>query len=156
MRRIALMGIWGLCAGVAIGCGGSPEVAREEVADNKIDIAKTTPISETGCLTASGDRFVLTALESGGIAETEMYQLVGQEAALRPHVGREVTITGDAEPAQIAELRESTAAPAPVGTSGEAGVEPQVSTQAQTRLETREMRVVTVTPTGDECAAPGR
>ena len=155
MRRIALMGVWGLCVGTAIGCGGrTTEAERSDARDNDIDIAETTMLSETGCLTEANGRFVLTALETGGVAQTEMYQLVGHDADLSQHIGREVMVTGDAEPAQVAELRETTPS-TPVGTSGD-GAQPQVTTQAQTRLETRKMRVNTITPTGDECTEPAR
>jgi hypothetical protein len=155
MRRIGLVGVWGLCVGMAIGCGGrTKEAGNDGALDADIDIAEATMLSETGCLTEADGKFVLTALETGGVAQTEMYQLVGHDADLSQHIGREVMVTGDAEPAQIAELRETTPA-APVGTSG-AGAQPQVATQAQTRFETRKLLVNTITPTGDDCTEPTR
>jgi hypothetical protein len=158
MKRLGMLGAWGFCVGLAIGCGGrSDNRAADEARDNDdIDIADTTTLTETGCLTAAGDRFVLTALEGGGGApQTELYQLVGSGDELRKHVGREVSVTGVAEPAQVAELRESSPA-TPTGTAGADGDRPQVQTQTQTRLETRRMRVATVTATGDECVADRR
>jgi hypothetical protein len=159
MKRIGMLGVWGLCLGLTVGCGGrSDETPAEEARDDKdIDISETTTVTETGCLTSSGDRFVLAALETGGpAAETELYQLIGSENELRQHVGREVRVSGMAEPAQVATVRESSAA-APTGTAGAPqGAKPEVTTQAETRLETRRMRVTTVTPTGDECPASGR
>ena len=164
MSRINVLGALVLSASLGIGCGGGDrdDLERDEArsAEVDIDIADTAPVEETGCLTASGDRFVLTALESGGATTTELYQLVGQEDELRKHVGKSVRVTGDAEPAQVAELRENSTA-APVATSGDAGKgqqnqaagQPQVQTQSQTRLETRQMRVGTVTATGDDCSA---
>jgi hypothetical protein len=150
MRRIAALGVCGLCLSLSIACDRTA-AERDEARDDKIDMADTTVVTESGCLTASGGRYVLTALETGAGA-TEMYQLVGNEDELRKHVGREVRVTGDAEPAVVADVRETTAA-APVGTSGNAGsAEAQVQTEARTRLETRKMRVGTVAPTGDECA----
>ena len=154
MKRIAMVGVCGLCFSLSIACGGRTTAERDEARDDEIDIADTTAVTESGCLTASGDRFVLTALETGA-AETEMYQLVGKEEELRRHVGREVRVTGDAEPAHIvADLRETTPA-TPAGTSGTANGA-QVQTEAHTRLETRKMRVATVTPTGDDCASATR
>ena len=151
MRRIPVVGVWALCLAVSVGCGGRSDSEKEEGTDG-VNIAETTTVVETGCLTATGDRYVLTALEGGGRAETEMYQLVGSNVDLRRHVGREVQVTGVAEPAQVAELRELSPS-TPTGTTGSGdGTQPQVRTEAQTRLETRRMRVSSVTPTGEECA----
>jgi hypothetical protein len=158
MKRIGMLGIWGLCLGLTVGCGGASDdnAADEARDDNDIDISETSTIVETGCLTASGERFVLAALESGGGTRTELYQLSGSEDELRQHVGREVRVTGMAEPAQVATVRESSGA-APTGTAGAAqGSQAEVRTEAETRLETRRMRVGTVTPTGDECPSTAR
>jgi hypothetical protein len=148
------MGFVGLCAGLAIGCGGSPDAdGRNPYSD--IDIEQTTVVSETGCLTSSGDRYVLTALETDGNRATELYQLIGDDAELRQHVGREVRVTGDAEPPQVAEVRE-VVPPGPTGTAGTDSAQQgdaQVSATTQTRLETRPMRVATITPTGTDCAS---
>lgn len=162
MSRINVLGALVLGASLGIGCGAGDraEAERQDAreAEVDIDIAETATVEETGCLTASGGRFVLAALESGGATQaapdsggatqTELYQLVGQEDELRKHVGKSVRVTGAAEPAQVAELRESSPAE-PVATGGDS--RSQVQTQSQTRLETREMRVATVTPTGDDC-----
>jgi hypothetical protein len=152
MRRISLFGVWACCLALSVGCGGRSEEGPAADPDDDVDIEETTTIVETGCLTAKGDRFVLTALERGGRrAETEMYQLDGNGEVLQRHVGREVRVTGIAEPAQVAEVTERSPA-TPAGTAGTAdGTQPQVQTQAQTRLETRSMRVATVTPTGEDC-----
>jgi hypothetical protein len=155
MIRAGWFGAIGLCAGLTLACGGDPEAQRNDPNDD-IDIEQTTTVSETGCLTASGDRFVLTALEAGGNSSTELYQLIGNTDELRQHVGREVRVTGDAEPSQVAELRDS-AVSAPAGTAGSgdnsapADRDAQVRTETSTRLETRQLRVATVMPTGDDC-----
>jgi hypothetical protein len=158
MMRVGWLGALGVCAGLTLACGGNPDAGQNDP-DDDIDIEQTAVVNETGCLTASGGRYVLTALETGGNAATEMYQLVGNEDELRRHVGREVRVTGDAEPSQVAELRDS-APSGSVGTAGSnqtsapaAGDEAQVRTETSTRLETRQLRVATVTPTGDECPA---
>jgi hypothetical protein len=157
MKRITMLGVWGLCVGLAVGCGRTDDADSNARDEDDIDIAETTTVEETGCLTAAGGRFVLTALESGGAtAETELYQLVGSDDDLRQHVGKEVRVIGMAEPAQVATVRESSA-PAPTGTSGDAGDRgAEVRTEAQTRLETRRMRVTSVNATGDDCPAAPR
>ena len=147
MRRTTQFGVGVLCVSLSIACGGRSN-AEDDDPNDDIDIEKTSTVEETGCLTGSGDRFVLTALERE-TAETEMYQLVGDNAELRKHVGREVRITGDAEPARVAELRESATSTGTAGSSERP--QAQVTTQAQTRLETRQLRVATVAPTGNEC-----
>ena len=151
MRRIPVFGVGLLCLGLSIGCGRTDDAQRGQTrTDDDIDIEKTTTVIETGCLTASGNRFVLTALERGGPTETQMYELAGSIDELRPYVGREIRVTGVAEPAQVADLRESSPS-TPAGTAGTEGNRPQVQTQAQTRLETRQMRVDAITPTGNDC-----
>jgi hypothetical protein len=145
-----------MCISLSMACGGPDrrDVASDEGRDS-FDITEAAPTVETGCLTASGDRFLLTALEPASVISatpsTELYQLIGAEEQLRAHVGREVVVTGDAEPAQVAEVREL-GPPTAVGTSGsDAEVEPRVGAVTETRIETRHMQVHTVTPTGDEC-----
>lgn len=161
MRHAGLMGAFAMCLGLTIGCGGGVERPEVDRSENDIDVAETTTLSETGCLTASGDRFVLAALETDGGAQTELYQLIGMEDELRQYVGREVNINGMAEPAEVATLREASPA-APAGTAGteaqtdsgaQRGTRPEaeVRTEAETRFETRRMRVTSVTPTGAEC-----
>ena len=134
MRRTTMCGVWGLCAGLSFAC-------TQNVA---------TGLTEVGCVTTAGNRYVLTSLDSGDRPATELYELIGTPDDLRAHVGREVLVTGEAEPAGIAEVRETGAA-TPVGTSG-SDAAPQVRTESQVRLETRKLRVVSVSPTGDECS----
>lgn len=149
MRRTTQFGIGVLCVSLSIACGGRSDAEQDDPNDD-IDIEKTSTVTETGCLTGKGDRFVLTALERDTV-ETEMYQLVGDNAELRKYLGREVRVTGDAEPARVAELRES-ASSTTTGTAG-SSERPQakVTTEAETRLETRQLRVATVAPTGNSC-----
>jgi hypothetical protein len=124
-------------------------------------------IEVTGCLTSSGERFVLTELDRGETGttaaspSTESYTLVGDADALRPHVGTHVTVSGMTETPDVAIMRESspaTTAPG-VGTAGSetpdaaaaGGAKPKVSTQEQTRLEVASLRVRGVKPTGKSC-----
>lgn len=152
-----------LCAGLTIGCGTSDDAAEqradangsvvgEERADERAGVP--APAIQTGCLTAADGRFVLTELESGGDQRptTETYQLVGNDDELRKYVGRQVRVSGEVEPARVAEVRES--APPATGTAGtseQPRPEAGVSTQTQTRIEVSRLRVGSVTPTGNEC-----
>jgi hypothetical protein len=132
-------------------------------------------VEVTGCLTSSGDRFVLTSLDRADTGTTiaspatETYQLIGDVNAFRPHVGTQVRISGMAEAPDVAVVRESSpAAPVSqpgVGTSGTAapnanagaaaeapaGATPKVSSEQQTRLEISSLRVREFAPTGRSC-----
>jgi hypothetical protein len=119
------------------------------------------PITVTGCLSSADGRYVLTELApnqgAGGPAQatTETYQLTDADEQLRQHVGKQVRISGEAEPARIADVRESTPATPP--TAGTAGQQTEnraaVSTETLTRLEMRHMSVKSVMPTGEDCPA---
>jgi len=153
MKHATRYGLPVLCLSLSIACGGDP--AEPEEFDQEIDIAEAQAIVETGCLTSSDGRYVLTALEPAGpisaTPATELYALLGDDDELRGLVGREVRVTGAAEPAQVAEVVELSP-PAPLGTSG-AEPKTRIEAQAETRLETREMRVATITATGGTCPA---
>lgn len=156
--NLAVAGV--LCAGLAMGCGRTArEGDNRDPAGNDADITASAPIVETGCLTAAGNRYVLTALETtqdAGVPQTELYQLIGEGDELRQHVGKAVRVTGEAAPAQVAQVRETSPAQ-PAETRGTAGDnQPRVQTESQTRIETRQLRVQSVTPTGDDCPASGR
>jgi hypothetical protein len=150
MKR-AVFGILAMCVGFAA-CGrdrtGVP-------GDDKAAEVRPVAVTETGCLTARGDQFVLTDLERGeGEATTDTFQLVGKDEELRPHVGKQVRVTGDADAPRVAVVQESTPPrqnASPQGTTGTA--DPKVSTQSETRVETRELKVSSVVPTGSSCAA---
>jgi len=75
-------------------------------------------------------------------------------------------VNGEAEPPQVAEVRESTPPAPESGTSGSGaatgtagqkpesgGAQPQVRAETETRLEVTKLRVQSVTPTGQSCAA---
>jgi hypothetical protein len=129
-------------------------------------------IEVTGCLTGTNDQFVLTELDRADTGTTiaspatETYTLIGDANTLRPHVGKQVRVSGMTETPDVAIVRESspptTAAQPGVGTSGStaspptpelnAGERPKVSTEQQTRLEVSSLRVRSVTPTGSNCA----
>jgi hypothetical protein len=167
MKRAA---VFVLCLGLTAACGGNKD--ETEIAEREPSVAdrgdgRPVAVTETGCVTADGDRFVLTALKgdasgnvAAGEAKTESYQLVGKDDELRPLVGRQVTITGEADPPKVAEVRESSppaSASGATGTTGQATPakpgEPQVSTSSATRLEVTQLRVQSITATGEACPA---
>ena len=157
------------CAVMLAACGGGNRMSEEAgqtaggAADNPLlnSDVRPEPISTSGCLTGSNGRFVVTTLDdTAAVPTTITYQLSGgDQAELQKHVNREVRIAGEADPAQVANVREI-GAPA-VGTTGDRadaapqadGTKPEVQTQQATRFSVRTVRVSSVTPTGDECAA---
>jgi hypothetical protein len=181
MRRLMLSCAGTACVVLAVGCGsdrtaksnentGANAPAAAKFRDNASD--RPAPTDVSGCLTASGDRYVLTSLEpvttTGGgptrnenanapgappVPTTETYQLIGgSPAELHKYVGQQVHVTGEADPARVAELRESTP---PVGTSGAerpGPQQPKVSTEETTRVELRKLRVSSITGAGGPCS----
>jgi hypothetical protein len=145
MRTV--LGILAICLGF-VACGGNRE-------DDKTAEVRPAAVTEMGCLTARGDQFVLTDLERGeGEATTETFQLVGNDDELRQHVGKQVRVTGEADPPRVAVVQESTPPQPearPQGTTGAA--DPKVRTQSETRVEARKLKVSSVQPTGASCAA---
>lgn len=151
MKRASAVGVLAFAIGAAA-CGG--DRGRDVGGDEKTAEVRPAAITEMGCLTARGDRFVLTNLERGeGEATTETFQLVGNHEELRQHVGKQVRVTGEAEPPRVAVVQESTPPgdPKPQGTVGTR--DPKVSTQSETRVESRELTVSSVQPTGAACTA---
>ena len=140
-------------------------------------------ISAEGCLTAGEGGLVLTRLTSAGDGgpatvepptsgtavppqqSTEMFVLNGMENELRPHVGRQVRVSGEAPRQDVVVVQQqeppsaatgtggATPAGSAVGTSG-ADVEPKVSTTQKTRFATTDLLVRAVTPLDKPCAAP--
>lgn len=166
MKRSAIWCAAGLCVAVTA-CNrpdsNEPPLEAEPTVLGDRDIAPPRPVIVEGCLTASGDRLVLTELKSddsaGGstAAATESYRLVGMEENLRPHVGKRVRVTGEAEPEQVVDVRQSTPpAPATGQPAGTTGSEPQVETTETTRIEISDLQVRSVSPSTESCtAAPG-
>ncbi|PYR69661.1 MAG: hypothetical protein DMF88_05315 [Acidobacteria bacterium] len=107
------------------------------------------PVSIDGCLSVSGDRFMLTSLDKDA-SKTMVYQLMNANDQLRNLVGKKVRVTGEAQPTQSAEVRQVTP-PAPAATSGTSNAEPKVSTVEDTKLDVHKMTVASVAATGDTC-----
>ena len=180
MKRASMAGVFALCVGLTVACGGGKdetEIAESKPAVGGRDDGRPMAITQTGCLTAQGDRFVLTALESAAAPDaakpeagsasptasaqptTESYQLIGNDDELRPLVGKQVRVSGEADPPKVAEVRESTPPSAASGATGTAGQaepakpgEPKVATSTETRLEVTQLRVQSIAATGEACA----
>jgi hypothetical protein len=181
MKRASVVATFALCLGLTVACGGGKD--ETEIAEREPEVSgrgdgRPVAITETGCLTAQGDRFVLTALESAGgenparpeqggasptakaQTTTESYQLIGNDDELRQLVGKQVRVSGEADPPKVAEVREATPPTAGSGATGTTGQaepakpgEPQVSTTTETRLEVTQLRVQSIAATGEACVA---
>jgi hypothetical protein len=142
-------------------------------------------IAVEGCLTASDGQLVLTRLTPAGNGPeadrqgtvapagapgalppqqmTEMFILTGLEDELRPHVGQQVRVRGEATPPEVGvvQQRELPTGPAtgdsprgqPVDPAAE-GEEPRVSTMHKTRFATTDLLVRAVTPLNVPCEVP--
>ena len=149
MNRVVLFSI---CTAVAL-LGGAchrnanPEQGKSaniiDLATHPVPAGAAGAVTITGCLTASGDRFVLTQLDEKS-SENHTYQLVNADAQLRNLVGQRVQVIGDAAQAQKAEAREVT--PAPAATSGSSNA--KVSTVEDTKVDANTLRVTSVMPVG--------
>jgi hypothetical protein len=154
----ATWSVVGVCLMMTVGCGRTEERAALEEPATVQDEGSNAParaMTVDGCLTAAGDRFVLTQLDkgvNGAEPGTESYRLVGMEEQLRPLVGQHVEVTGTAEAEQVVDIRESSPPPAsseePRGTTG---ATPQVSTVQSTQLAVSDLRVSSVRGRGDQC-----
>jgi len=147
---------------VSLGCG-EPE-------------SRLVTINEEGCVTASGDEFILTDLHPGERSEeldhllpeaprptptTEAYLLIGKDQELRSRVGQRVRVAGQVDATQTAELRSispmvRTRAPQAGEPASEAAptsgdVTPRVATQHQLRMEIHRLQLTSVSPTGESC-----
>jgi hypothetical protein len=124
------------------------------------------PMTITGCVAEQNNQLVLTQLEPGVGAQrpagVDSYQLVGETAELRQHIGQRVRVMGESmqqtaqmapagEPGAQAGARDTTTTPgadrSPIGTTGEPG---RTGMDAANTL-----RVSSVTPVDGECPSPG-
>jgi len=155
MKRTILMSI---CVGaVALSAGCGRRDASQTDKKNILDLATqpptagaTAPVEVIGCLSASGNRFVLSHIDKDD-SKTVAYQLVNADDKLTSLVGREVRVTGEAQPEQKAETRTVTP-PAPAATSGKSETDAKVTTVEETKLDMQKLAVASVSPTGDACA----
>jgi len=155
MTRTILISICAGALALSVGCG-----RRDASQDNKKDIldlathpapaGTVAPVEVIGCLTASGDRFVLSHADKDN-SKTIAYQLVNADDQLRPLVGREVRVTGEAQATQRAETRAITP-PQATATSGNSEPEAKVTTVEETKVDLKKLAVTSASPTGDACA----
>ena len=161
------------CLGLGVACS-RPDSQENRAAHT--DGALPVRVSVTGCLTASGDRFVLTSLLPGDTSEplaratgrpypaTEVYELEGANQKLRQYVGWQVRVSGEAPPRAIAIVQEHSpvlsASPSTVGTAGQSPSQvdgrERVSTQQQIRFEMTTLRVTSVTAISNLCLGRAR
>jgi hypothetical protein len=142
----------------------APLIAMTGCADSR---PRPVTILTDGCVTASGDQYVLTDLEPGEAEPslqrgrigsrpyptTEAYVLIGADQQLRTLVGRRVRVAGEASPAQIAEIRmlSPLVRVGPRRTVATSGMSPKVGVQEVLRMEVHRLRVISASPTGDSC-----
>ena len=114
MRRTILMSICGGAVALSVGCGRHD--ASQGDKKNILDLAthpapagSIAPVEVVGCLSASGNRFVLSHIDQED-SKTVAYQLLNADDQLTSLVGREVRVTGEAQPAQKADARGHAAA----------------------------------------------
>jgi hypothetical protein len=149
MRSVLMMGA-GACALVMCAACGSTAVPRKLVL-------------ETGCVTGSGNEFILTDLEDradapGPRTVTDAYLLLVAEDALRSQVGRRVTVTGTEDPKKVVDIRverpmvRADASDAVVrARGGSDSKDPRIETGHQLRLEVSRLNVMSVEPKGEWC-----
>jgi hypothetical protein len=178
MRRASSIAIWALCAGLAASCGSNRAAQANNDTGAHAPAAKAfrgqapdrrQPVDVRGCLTASGDQFVLTELQDASAASkptTDTFLLTNaavQKVDLRQYVGREIEVAGEADPPRIADVREGEAT-TPAATTGqrdqgavrEEGRDhpvAKVGTEEEARFDYRKLAVSSVTPTGNACPA---
>jgi hypothetical protein len=155
MKRSILMSICIGAVALTGACSRQPSPAAEQDKKNILDLAThpaapgaIAPVSVDGCLTASGERFMVTSLDKES-SKTVVYQLVNADEQLRNLVGKEVRVTGEAEATQSTETRAVTP-PAPAATAGKSN-DARVSTVEDTKLDMRKLTVASATATGDTC-----
>ena len=154
MKQVSAAGVCVLCAAIAVACdrnrADEAEVNTAQGATEQRE-QDEDPISVSGCLTMQNDRYVLTRLEGDAdpVAATEVYQLTDADDDLREHVGKVIQVFGEAPPAQVAQVDQSTTTAS--GTSGQASGSAQVSVRETTRFEATTLDVVSVIPTGRAC-----
>jgi hypothetical protein len=155
MKRTILMSI---CVGaIALSVGCDRRDASRDDKKNIVDLAAhpapagtIAPVEVIGCLSASGDRFVVSHLDKDD-SKTVAYQLINADEQLRPLVGREVRVTGEAQPAQKADTRAITP-PQPTATAGQSQAGAKVTTVEETKVDMQKLAVTSASPTGDPCA----
>ena len=159
MYRVLIHSV--LCGSLvgAIACSGT-----RESADSRPSVRDVAPDKDhreiTGCLSASGDQFVLTANSNAlssmanraaaGEAETFHYQLVGGNG-LQAMVGKEVKVIGTVSgKGKDVDVKTADKAAAPANSDAATAV---VKTTQEIELQVERLNVQSATPTGSPCRA---
>jgi hypothetical protein len=155
MKRTILMSICVGAVALSVGCGRRDASQADqknilELATQSAPAGTIAPVEVVGCLSASGNRFVLSHIDKDD-SKTVAYPLVNADDQLTSMVGREVRVTGEAQPAQKADTRAITP-PQPAATSGQSEADAKVTTIEETKVEMQKLAVASVSPTGDACA----
>jgi hypothetical protein len=151
MKGVMLVGVSACLLTLMMACG-------------RKDDAPMALILETGCVTASGDEFILTDLEPGGSQSsrrptTEAYLLSNADDALEEHVGERVRVTGDTSIPEVVNIRMVEplyrARPdngvVPATSNANQAEQPRVGVADQIRMKVGDLQVRSVEPTGDRC-----
>jgi len=155
MNRTILMSICiaGIASSVACGRRDTAQSDKKNILDlatHPAPAGSIAPVEVIGCLSASGSRFVLSHADKDN-SKTVAYQLVNADEQLTPLVGREVRVTGEAQPTQHAETRTVTP-PQATPTSGSSESNAKVATVEETKVDMQKLTVASVSPTGDSCS----
>ena len=152
MKRSILMSMCIGAIALSGACSGrdNSQPDKKNIVDLATHPAAISAVSVDGCLTASGEKFMLASLDKDA-SRTTVYQLMNADDQLRNFVGKEVRVTGQAEAIQSAETREVTPPAAAATPGASAETQPKVSTVTDTKLDVHKLTVASVTPTGDSC-----
>jgi len=163
MKALVFVGVVAALFG-AVGCSRSKSDSTEKIGSNP-NLANPKITIARGCLTGSGDQFVLTSLDHSApasnagqasaetLASTESYRLVGMTDQLKGLVGQRVEVTGDSAPDQVVDMVSATPANPPAGNAvGTSGADAKVSTASRARIEIHDLKVGSVHTLGDKCA----
>ena len=154
MNRTGLWCVVGLSVALTAACNRSSGEGTLET-NAKVGEEDGAPqlITAEGCLTSSGDRFVLTQMKAQE-GNAESYRLVGKEEDLRAHLGKRVQISGESEPEQVVDVRQSSESTGATPATGTSGTTAQVDTTETTRIEVHDLRVRTIAAMDEPCTAP--
>jgi len=154
MNRTILMSVCiaGVALSVACGRRDTAQADKKNILDlatHPVPAGSVAPVEVIGCLSSSGNRFVLSHADKDN-SKTVAYQLVNADEQLTPLVGKEVRVTGETQPIQQADARTVTP-PQAAPTSGSSESNAKVATVEETKLDMQKLTVASVAPTGDSC-----
>jgi hypothetical protein len=156
MKRATAISLCGVSVALIVACNrhddqaGTSKKSIIDLATHTPALVVPTPVVVTGCLMGAGTEFIIATPDKSKEGSNIVYELTNAGDQLIVLVGQKVRVTGEAEPVQIAEVRELTpVAPATAATSGKAPA--KVATVEDTKLHLQRMTVTSVAGTGDSC-----